>query len=664
LKEAIGILAVMSSLLFLAGRSTASDLRIGSPSVVNKAQWGSMKEGEFWEKEPFDPYSQGILGDPVAITVHHTSLPLATNPPNPEEDIKKVQSIQHYHISKGWGDVGYHYLIGSDGTIYEGRPLGYTGTHAPPNYSNIGISVIGDFQTKDYPSESQLASLLRVTSWLCDKFDINPLERITLFEQSNLAVCGHRDWGATDCPGDRLYALLPNVREEIRAGLLARAPAYDARISATQFLPETLLSGRQYELPFAIRNIGYVIWSHLNLVRPEPLNPGVLSVLEPLLHDKEEVAPLSNRTWQASISAPKAPGEQRLALRMAESERQFGPELGWTARVLPADAFVSQWLIAGPFAASSPDAAHATDFFAGKPLDALDIMDAASEQSHAYSVSDEYRSGERNYRSEDGERTKDSGRYYRGEESFRLSPSGYKGGDLVLRRRIDARVRDQSADVYLNERRLAIWRSGPTERFRGWKDLDLVIPATSVQGKDSLAVRVKSLGTKQWGCTSFRYTLLDSAEPLVSPKADESAGQGAWKTWKSDSGVTDLSSAVPGVESGALYLGVYVKSPLTKWVELRTGYAGLEKAWMNGKQVLAGRGIDLSFPDTLRTEALLKKGWNVLLLKIALQPGAKDLYVRFSDRSGQPLKGLTYSLDPLGRPHSEWVAREPDNVEP
>lgn len=657
MKQSVAALITFSFLFLLAIEVAASPTvtRTAAPDIVTKFQWGSMKEGEFYQDQPFDPYSQGPLGGAVAITVHHTSLPLGTNPPNSEEDVKKVQSIQRYHVSKRWGDVGYHFLIGSDGSIYQGRPIEYTGTHAPPNSHNVGVSVIGDFQTKEYPSETQLAALMRLTTWLCDRFDIDPTATITLFEQSNPAVCGHRDWGSTDCPGDRLYVLLPNVRERIRAGLLAESPAYDGRISVVQFLPETLLAGQQYQLPFAVRNTGYVTWSYLNQIALESSVPDVLSVAEPVLKDGEAIAPLSNRSWEIAINTPSEAGTQRPALQMAESERRFGPELAWDARILAADDFISQWLVAGPFPADSPEAAFAKDFFAGEPLDMLDIMDEASESAHGYSVTGEYRSGERTYRGEDGERVKESGRYYRGEESFRLSLANYKGGDVVLRRRISAGVRDQVAYAYVNGQRVAFWRSPGARRY-GWKDVDLVIPAHYLRGRDSMDVRLKAVRTKQWGCTSFRYTLLDSAESLVSPRAGDKVGELAWRSWKSHAGVVDLSSVLPGVESGAVYLAAYVRSPSTRWVEIRTGYNGYLKAWLNGKQALAGRATVLDFPDTVRGEVLLEKGWNRLLVKIVLQTGLEDLYVRLCGRDGPPLKGLKLSFEPADPANPEWLA--------
>ena len=649
---------IMVFCLGLIAGSVLANARIPAPTVVPKDEWGSMKVGEFYNDHPFDPYSQGSIGDPRAITVHHTAKPGGTNPPDPAEDRKKLVVIQQMHVGKGWGDVGYHFLIGSEGTIYQGRPLPWMGTHAPPNSFNIGVNVIGDFHTEEYPNNAQLSSLVRLTTWLCDTYDMDPLSKIDIYGQSNLAVVGHRDWGATACPGDRFYALMPSIRDRIRAGLLSNAPAYDSRFQAFQHLPATLLAGHQYPLAFTIRNVGFAMWSWLNLIHPESLAPGILSIAQPNLQEKEDVQPLSNRVWQVAIDAPAKPGTQRLGVRMFESDRKFGPELAWDARVLAPDDFISSWLVIGPFDAKTPDAAYATDYFAGKPLDVLDVMDKASEDAHGYKVTGEYASGDRNFRGEDGERAKENGRYYRGDESFTMSVKGFKGREIILRRLIDADTRDQDATVYLDGERFSKWRSPGMARSRLWKNLDLLIPAYLVYREDSVDVQVKSNGTVQWGNCSFKYTILDQAEPLVAPKAGEKFGKMAWKVWKADTGICDISTMYPKAESGAAYMAVYVKSPLTKYVELRTGYNGWVKAWMNGQIALSGKGEDQGYPDTLKSEVLLKKGWNCLLVKVSLEPGMKDLYVRLCGKDGQPVRGLKYGVEPVDSSgKEEMIAR-------
>jgi peptidoglycan recognition protein len=58
-----------------------------------------------------------------------------------------VQGFQDYHMdSNGWSDIGYNFLVGGDGNIYEGRGWERVGAHAPGYNSNsMGICFIGSF---------------------------------------------------------------------------------------------------------------------------------------------------------------------------------------------------------------------------------------------------------------------------------------------------------------------------------------------------------------------------------------------------------------------------------------------------------------------------------------------------------------------------------------
>ena len=48
-----------------------------------------------------------------------------------------------------WSDIGYNFLVGEDGNVYEGRGWSKRGAHAPTyNAESIGICVIGDFTSE------------------------------------------------------------------------------------------------------------------------------------------------------------------------------------------------------------------------------------------------------------------------------------------------------------------------------------------------------------------------------------------------------------------------------------------------------------------------------------------------------------------------------------
>lgn len=55
------------------------------------------------------------------IILHHT----AENNQANKDDLALIRGIYYYHtIVRGWGDIGYNYLVGQRGQIYEGRAGG------------------------------------------------------------------------------------------------------------------------------------------------------------------------------------------------------------------------------------------------------------------------------------------------------------------------------------------------------------------------------------------------------------------------------------------------------------------------------------------------------------------------------------------------------------
>ena len=94
------------------------------------------------------------------LTVHHAGLQSSfTGPP-------RFRSWQNLHQGRGWGDIAYHYIIGIDGTVYEGRDPAYepdTGTDYDTT-GHLGIVVEGNFEI-DEPTQAQLDALVQLLAW-------------------------------------------------------------------------------------------------------------------------------------------------------------------------------------------------------------------------------------------------------------------------------------------------------------------------------------------------------------------------------------------------------------------------------------------------------------------------------------------------------------------
>ncbi len=189
------------------------------PQIVTRAQWGA---NESWRSGKPD-YA------PVKVAfVHHTD---SGNDYSAAEAPAVVRGVYAYHTkSLHWSDVGYNFLIDRYGVIYEGRyggvSRGVIGAQVLGfNTGSTGISVIGTF-THANPTSASVTSLERLLEWKLDVHHVDPLgtgtlvcgygEKYATGQHVTLpAIAGHRDANYTDCPGNRLYAQLPNVRKVV-----------------------------------------------------------------------------------------------------------------------------------------------------------------------------------------------------------------------------------------------------------------------------------------------------------------------------------------------------------------------------------------------------------------------------------------------------------------
>jgi N-acetylmuramoyl-L-alanine amidase len=79
-----------------------------------------------------------------SFSVHHTAGTALSSE-------KTVQDIQNFHMdTHKWSDIGYHFLLGDDGKIYEGRSLSFQGAHVKDHNANtVGIAALGCFDEKE-----------------------------------------------------------------------------------------------------------------------------------------------------------------------------------------------------------------------------------------------------------------------------------------------------------------------------------------------------------------------------------------------------------------------------------------------------------------------------------------------------------------------------------
>jgi hypothetical protein len=180
------------------------------PTIYTRAQWGANESLMNW------PPSYGKI---VVGFVHHT---VSANNYTASDVPAMIRGIYAYHAQTlGWGDIGYNFLVDRFSRIWQGR---YGGMDKPVigghtlgyNTVGMGVSAIGNFDVASVP-QAMTDAYKRIFAWKFSLADIPATGTVIANGKSLQRITGHRDVYPTACPGQYLYAKIP----EIRAGAAA-----------------------------------------------------------------------------------------------------------------------------------------------------------------------------------------------------------------------------------------------------------------------------------------------------------------------------------------------------------------------------------------------------------------------------------------------------------
>lgn len=246
------------------------------------------------------------------MAIHHTVTGAGGDPTS------TLRGIQNYHMdSRGWCDVGYHFLVSLDGRVWEGRPIRFLGTHVGNNNTgNIGISFIGCFHSSscasyppNVPPDVMVDAAGSVVAGLAGIYGIGV---------STSTVKGHRDHSGqtTSCPGDHLHSRLGDIRSGSTA-----PPDYAAEYVEQTFPlarePFELAPGEIVEGYLEMRNVGGATWrpgeTFLGTTEPRdaasPIAaPDWVSASRAATIDRE-VPPGATGRFVFRVRAPDVPGD-------------------------------------------------------------------------------------------------------------------------------------------------------------------------------------------------------------------------------------------------------------------------------------------------------------------------------------------------------------------
>ena len=194
----------------------------------------------------------GVADEIRMAFVHHTA---GTNDYLPEESDDIVRAIYAYHTrGRGWCDIAYNFLVDRYGTVFEGRSGGPTlpvigAATQGFNTGSFSVSVIGNFDA-EAPPRPAMRALRRLLAWRLDVAHVPALGQATMVSAGGdntryaagtlvrlPVIAGHRDTGYTDCPGDALYARIPDLRPRVAA--LGAPKIYRPRLSSEEVPPGT-----------------------------------------------------------------------------------------------------------------------------------------------------------------------------------------------------------------------------------------------------------------------------------------------------------------------------------------------------------------------------------------------------------------------------------------
>ncbi len=232
------------------GTGQTAGASLSQPGVISRTAWGAD------ESYRFDPTGKEVWPPAFYPTqkliVHHTAG--QNDDPDPAAT---VRAIYYYHaVTRGYGDIGYNFLVDAQGRVYKGRYSGPPGTRDQDtltgtgalnagvtaahtqgyNSGTVGIAILGTYTSVPVPVAAR-SSLVDFLAWESDRAGldpqgsstfVNPVSGVTKFAPN---ITGHRDWAATECPGGLFYADLPNIRADVAAKLAASGtPPPDAPV--------------------------------------------------------------------------------------------------------------------------------------------------------------------------------------------------------------------------------------------------------------------------------------------------------------------------------------------------------------------------------------------------------------------------------------------------
>ncbi|NXW37237.1 PGRP2 amidase, partial [Phaetusa simplex] len=164
-----------------------TEVYVECPAIVPRCMWGA---------RPYRGTPKPLTLPLGSVYIHHTS-----SPSDPCRTFaacaRAMRAMQRFHQdTRGWDDIGYSFMVGSDGYLYQGRGWHWVGAHTKGyNSKGYGVGYVGDFSAT-LPDPDTIALV---------RDELLPCAIRTGRLHHNYTLRGHRQLGHTDCPGNSLF---------------------------------------------------------------------------------------------------------------------------------------------------------------------------------------------------------------------------------------------------------------------------------------------------------------------------------------------------------------------------------------------------------------------------------------------------------------------------
>lgn len=161
----------------------------------SRAQWGA-RYGHY------NASGRKLDGRLQRLFVHHWAFDVADNIMS---ERSAMRSVEREHTNRGWDGIGYHWVVFPSGRMYEGRGWGRSGAHVDDyNHSTYGLAYAADGRNTALTDRAIVAFREIIADGVSREFIAKDHECV-----------GHRDFDATVCPGDKVYAQIPNLEKPL-----------------------------------------------------------------------------------------------------------------------------------------------------------------------------------------------------------------------------------------------------------------------------------------------------------------------------------------------------------------------------------------------------------------------------------------------------------------